>query len=49
MCEDLIVLPSGSITVISFGIITGTLLVVACFDRCIFAPESAISIMFLPG
>ena len=35
-------LPSGSLSVISFGVIIGDILVVACFDRCTFAPESAI-------
>ena len=47
MCEDSIVLPSGSLAVISFDIITGAMVVVACFARCIFAPESAISNMLL--
>ena len=49
MCEDSIVLPSGIICIISFGIITGSIVVTACFDRYIFAPESEISIMLLPG
>ena len=42
MWEDSIVLPSGSISVISVEIITGNILVVDCFAMCIFAPESVI-------
>ena len=49
MCEDSIVLPYGILAVISFDIITGAILVLACFARCIFAPESAISSMLLLG
>ena len=49
MCEDYIVLPSGSLTEISVDIITGAILVVVCFDRCIFAPESEIASMLLQG
>ena len=49
MCEDSTVLPFGILDVISFEIITGDIIVVACFDRCIFAPESAIDIMLLLG
>ena len=49
MCEDYIVLPSGSLTEISVDIITGAILVVACFPSCIFAPESAIASMLLLG
>ena len=47
MCEDSIVLPSGSLVVISFGIIKGAIVVVACFAICIFAPEFTIARMFL--
>ena len=47
MCDDSIVLPSGSLDVVSFEIITGYIAVVACFSRYIFAPESAIYSMFL--
>ena len=43
VCVDSIVLPSGSLALISFYIITGAILGVACPARCIFAPESAIS------
>ena len=49
MCEDSIIIPSVSLAVISFGIIIGTILVVACFSRCIFAPESTIASIFLLG
>ena len=49
MCEDYVVIPYGSLAVISFDIITGDIVVVDCFARCVFAPESAISSMFLLG
>ena len=38
MCDDSIVLPSISLAVISFDIITGVVVVLACFDRRILAP-----------
>ena len=41
-------LPSGSLDVISFDIITRDIFEVDYFDRCIFAPESTISSMLLP-
>ena len=47
MCVDSIVSPSGSLALISFSIITGAIVGVACFDRCIFAHESEISSMLL--
>ena len=46
-CEDAIVLPSSSLAFISFDLITGAIVGVDCFDRCMFAPESAIDIMLL--
>ena len=46
ICDDSIVLPSGSI---SFDIITGAIVVVAHFSRCIFAPESVIASVLLLG
>ena len=49
MCEDYIVLLSGSLDNILFGIITGAIVMVTCFDRFIFAPESAIARMLLLG
>ena len=49
MCDDSIVLPSGSLDVMSFEIMTGPIVVVACFARCIFSPESAIASVFLLG
>ena len=49
MYEYSIVLPSCSISVISVGIITGAVLVVPCFARCIIAPESGIAIMLILG
>ena len=44
---DSIVLPSGSLALISFYIITGAILGVACLAKCIFAPESAIANMLV--
>ena len=49
VCEDSIVLPYGSLSVISFDIITGAIVVVACFGRCIFAPESVIAVVLFLG
>ena len=50
MCEDSIVIPSGSLAVVLFRIITGAVVVVDCFAGCIFAPESAIdNMLFLGG
>ena len=49
MCDDSIVLPSISIAVIPFEIITGAILVVACFARCIFESKSVIASMLLLG
>ena len=44
ICEDSIVIPYGSLSVILFGIVTG-----ACFDRFIFAPNSDIDSILLLG
>ena len=44
VCVDSIVLPSVSLTLISFSIITGSIIGVACLDRCIFAPASVIAL-----
>ena len=49
MCDDSIVIPYGSLVVISFKIITGAIVVVACFARYIFAPESVIASVLLLG
>ena len=50
MSEDSSVLPSGILDVFSFDIITGSIVVVDCFGRCILAPESEIvSILLLVG
>ena len=49
ICDGSNVLPSGSLAVISFEIMTGAIVVVACFARCIFAPMSAIAGVFLLG
>ena len=45
--EDSIVLPYGSLDVILFEIITGAIVVVAWFSRCVFEPEYAIDSMLL--
>ena len=47
MCVDSIVLPSGILAFISFSIIAGAIIGVACFARCIFTPGSVISSMLL--
>ena len=47
MCVYSIVVTYGSLAFISFSIITGAIVGVACFARCIFAPESAIDSMLL--
>ena len=49
MCDDSIVFPYGSLAVISFEIITGSIVVVDCFARCILAPDSAIDSVMLLG
>ena len=49
MCEDSIVLPSSSLTFISIDIVTGVIVLVDCFYRCIIAPESVIASMLLLG
>ena len=46
MCDDSIVLPYGSLAVMSFENITGAIFVVAFFYRCIFAPEHGIASVF---
>ena len=38
-----------SVAAVSFEVITGAIVVVACFYRCIFTPESAIISVFLLG
>ena len=42
-------LSSGSFAVISFEIMTGYIVVVAFFARCIFTPESTIASVLLLG
>ena len=49
LCEDSIVLPYGSIAVVSFVITTGAIVVMDCFAMCIFASESVIASVFLLG
>ena len=46
ICEDSIVLPYGSLSGILYDNIIGGVLVVDCFDGCIFTPESAIASVF---
>ena len=45
ICVDSIVIPYGSLAFISFSMITGAIVGVACFSRCILAPESDIASM----
>ena len=47
ICVDSIVLPYGSFDFISFYIIPGAIVGVACFDRCIFAPYYTIASMLV--
>ena len=49
ICEDSIFLPSDNLAFMSFDIMDGDIFGVPCFYRCIFAPESAISSVYLPG
>ena len=49
ICDEYIVLPSTSIAVMSFEIMTGAIVVVDCIARRIFAPESVIANNFLLG
>ena len=49
MCYDSIVLSYDSLSVIPFEIMTGTIVVVACFARGIFSPKSTIASVFLLG
>ena len=47
--DEPIVIPSDSLVVMSFEIMTGSIVMVDCFDRCIFVPESDIASVFLLG
>ena len=47
ICYDYIVIPSDSINVMSFEIMTGSIVMVDCFYGCIFVPESDIARVFL--
>ena len=47
MCVDSIMLPYGSLGFISFYVITGDIVGIPCFTRCIFVPKSAIASMLL--
>ena len=49
MCDESIVIPFGSLAVMSLDIISGVIVVVDSVAGCIFTPESAISSVFLPG
>ena len=49
MYNDSIVLLSGSLAVMVFEIMTGSIVLVAFLVRCIFAPESLIGSVFLLG
>ena len=47
--ENYILIPSDSLTVILFDVITGAIVVVAYFTRCVFAPDYDITSMLLLG
>ena len=47
MCDEPIVLPYASLSIMSFEIMTGEIVVVAFYAKCVFAPESAIDSIFL--
>ena len=49
ICDDSIVLLYGSLAVMSFEIMTGAIVVVACFSGCISAPESSVFSVYLLG
>ena len=49
ICNNSIVLPYDSLAVMSFEIMTRAIVVVACFARCIFSPESEFSSILLIG
>ena len=46
MCEDFIVLSDGSLAAVSLEIITGAIVVMSYFSRCILWPESLIVVVF---
>ena len=48
-CDESIVLPSGSLQVMFFDIITGDIVCVASFAICMFAPESVIVGVYFLG
>ena len=47
ICVESIVLPSVSLDLISFYIIKGDIVGVACLARCTFTPDSAIATMLV--
>ena len=49
ICDNSIVLTSGSLDIISYDIISGAISGVACLDRFMFEPESAIACVYLLG
>ena len=49
MCYDSIVILYGILDFMLFVIITGAIVAVSCFAGYIFAPESAIASVFIPG
>ena len=46
MCDESTMIPSGIIFVISFEIMAGAIVLVACSARFIFVPESTIVSVF---
>ena len=49
ICGEYIVLPSGRLAVVSFYVVTGVIVGVACLDGYMFAPDSEISSVYLLG
>ena len=49
ICDDSVVIPSGSLAVMSFEIMFRAIVLVACFPICILAPDSTIASVFLLG
>ena len=46
MCDDSIVIPSVSLDLVPFEMMTRAIVEVACFSSCIFAPKYTITSVF---
>ena len=47
ICDDSVVISSGSLDVMSFDIMTGDIFGLACLVRCMSAPDSAFTSVYL--